>query len=88
MVYVWEFEFYSSGDYICAVPVPLLEGGTFGDSLTDAVESAADWLGDMVDAHLTDGLELPEMSFGHAPKHGGRVIAVAVERTLANMPAM
>lgn len=88
MLYVWEFEFYGSGDYVCAVPAPPLEGGTFGDDLTDAVESAADWLGGMVDAHLTDGLELPEMSFGHEPEHGGRVIAVAVERSLADIPAM
>lgn len=88
MLYVWEFEFYGSGDYVCAVPAAPLEGGTFGDDLTDAVESAADWLGGMVEAHLTDGLALPEMRFGLKPEHGGQVIAVAVDRSLGDIPAM
>lgn len=88
MNYVWEFEFFKSGDCVCAVPAPPMEGGTFGDDFDDAMDSAIDWLGGKVDAHLTDGTPLPEWSFGHKPQNGGQVIAVAVSRTLEDIPAM
>lgn len=88
MVYVWEFEFFESNGCIDAFPFPPFGGGTFGDDLVDAVESAVDWLGCMVEDHLMNGTELPEMEFGHAPERGGMVIAVAVERTLENIPSV
>ena len=88
MVYVWEFEFFESNGYIDAFPFQPLDGATFGDDLTDAVESAADWLGCVVDDHLMNGTELPDMEFGHEPEHGGMVIAVAVERTLDGIPSV
>lgn len=88
MVYVWEFEFFESGGYVDAFPCGGLDGATFGDDLTDAVESAADWLATMVDEHLLGNVELPEMCFGHEPEHGGRIIAVAVARELGDIPAM
>lgn len=88
MNYVWEFEFFKSGDCVCAVPCPPMEGGTFGGDLDDAMDSAVDWLYGMVDAHLTDGLPLPERSFGHKPENGGQVIAIAVSRSLEDIPAM
>jgi len=88
MVYVWEFEFFESGGYVNAWPCPPMEGGTFGVDFDDAMDSAVDWLSGMVDAHLTDGLELPERSLGHEPRHGGTVIAVAVSRELGDIPAM
>lgn len=31
---------------------------------------------------------MPSMSFGHEPRHGGKVIAVAVSRELDDIPAM
>lgn len=88
MVYVWEFEFFDSNGYVDAFPFPPFEGGTFGDDMVDAVESAVDWLGGVVEDHLMNGTELPEMKFGHASEHGGIVIAVAVERTLENIPSV
>lgn len=88
MVYVWEFEFFKSGDYINAWPCPPMEGGTFGDDFDDAMDSAVDWLSEMVDAHLTDGVELPPRSLGHKPRHGGNIIAIAVSRELGDIPAM
>ena len=88
MVYVWEFEFFESGGYVDAVPCPPFDGGTFGDDLNDAVASAADWLGCMVDEHLMGNVELPPMEFGHGPQNGGRIIAIAVERDLGSIPAM
>ena len=88
MVYVWEFEFFKSGDCICAWPCPPMEGATFGEDFDDAVDSAVDWLEGMVEAHLTDGLELPERRLGHRPENGGQIIAIAVDRSLADIPAM
>lgn len=88
MLYICEFEFFDSGGYVDAVPLSFEGEGTFGDDLEDAVESAADWLTCVVDEHLMSGEDMPPMSFGNEPGHGGRVIAVAVSRELGNIPAM
>ena len=88
MVYVCEFEFFESGGYVDAVPLSMDGEGTFGDDFEDAVESAADWLSEVVDYSLVHGEELPPMSFGYEPERGGRVIAVAVSRELGDIPAM
>lgn len=89
MVYVCEFEFWTSPDgNVIAEPLSIDREGTFGDDLDDAVESAADWLSMFIDDYLMKGKEPPRMSFGHEPTHGGRVIAVAVSRTLGDIPAM
>lgn len=88
MLYICEFEFYDSGGSVIAEPLTFDGEGTFGDGLNDAVESAADWLSMVVDDHLERGAEMPPMSFGHEPAHGGRVIAIAVNRDLSDIPAM
>lgn len=89
MVYVCEFEFWRSPEgTIIADPLTFEAEGTFGSNLDDAIESAADWLAGVVGDHLIDGSEMPSMSFGHAARHGGRVIAVAVSRKLGDIPAM
>lgn len=89
MVYVWEFEFFHSDGMVDAVPCGSLGGGgTFGSDLNDAVESAADFLACMVDDHLMGGVDLPAPDFGHEPRHGGKIIAVAVSRELNDIPAV
>ena len=89
MVYVWEFEFFESNGYIDAFPCgDFGHGATFGEDLIDAVASAVDWLGCVVDESLMGNVELPPMEFGHEPEHGGRIIAVAVERKLEDIPAV
>ena len=89
MVYVWEFEFFSSGGYIDAVPCGDSWGdGTFGKSLEDAVDSAVDYLGCIVESHLVNGDVLPAWEFGHKPENGGQIIASAVKRALEDIPAM
>lgn len=87
-MYACEFEFYDSGGYVIAEPLTFEAEGTFGDDLNDAVESAADWLSAVVDEHLMSGRPMPPMSFGHEPTHDGKVIAVAVDRRLSDIPAM
>lgn len=89
MVYVWEFEFFESDGYVCAFPCgDFGYGATFGDDLEDAVEMAVDFLSMAVDDHLMNGTKLPAMELGHEPEHGGRIIAVAVERRLEDIPAV
>ncbi len=88
MVYAWEFEFSESNGYIDAVPCPPFEESTSGECLEDAIASAVDWLGRMVDEYLMGNIDLPQMEFGHEPENGGRIIAAAVERKLGSIPAM
>lgn len=88
MVYVWEFEFYETGGFVSAEACGGLGEGTFGDDLADAVASAADWLKETVLDSLMGYCELPPMEFGHEPQHGGRIIAVAVDAELGDVPAM
>lgn len=88
MVYVCEFELFDSGGFVDAVPLTFDGEGTFGSDMEDAVESAADWLAGVVDDHLVSREPMPPMGFGHEPRRGGRVIAVAVSRELGDIPAM
>ena len=91
MVYVWEFEFFpdESGNGVNAFPCgDFGYGATCGDDLADVVEYAVDFLGCAVEDHLINGVELPAWEFGHKPEHGGQVIAIAVERTLEDIPSM
>ena len=85
---VCEFEFYEGDGAVLAIPLGFDGEGTFGDDLEDAVESAADWLSGVVDFRNIHGLEIPRPGLGHAPQHGGRVIAVAVSRGLGDIPSM
>ena len=88
MFYIREFEFYDSEDgYVCAVPFGMGEG-TFGDDMDDAVESAADYMREYVNDLLIDGKDVPEPTFGNAPEHGGKVIAIAVDCDLAKVDAV
>ena len=89
MFYICEFEFYDDGEgSVAALCLNDWGGATFGDDLDDAGESAADWLACMVDDCLMNGRELPPAKLGHEPRHGGKVIALAVSRELCEIPAM
>ena len=89
MVFIWEFEFFEEDNGFCAIPCgDFGYGATCGDDLVDAVESAVDFLSIAVDDHLINGVVLPPMEFGHKPEHDGRIIAVAVDRSIEDIPAM
>lgn len=89
MVYIWEFEFFEEDGGFCAIPCgDFGYGATCGDDLEEAVEYAADFLKMAVEDHLIHGKALPAIDFGHEPEHGGRIIAVAVECGLDDVPAM
>jgi predicted RNase H-like HicB family nuclease len=89
MFYVCEFEFFDDEEGgVTAFCLNEWGGATFGDSLEDAVESAADWLASMIDDALLNDKQLPPISFGHEPAHNGQVIAVAVTRDLSDIKSM
>ncbi len=87
MVFIREFELYESDGIMLAVPLDM-EGGTFGENLQDAVESATDWLYETVINDLAFGRSTPGGRLGHHPQHGGRVIAVSVNADLTRATAM
>ena len=78
MIYIREFEFYESDGCMLACPCDM-EGGTFGDGLEDAVQSAADWLRETVDDDLAHGRQTAGGELGHEPEHGGHIVAIAVD---------
>lgn len=88
-VYVCEFEFVEDGDVVLAWPFwPGYVACTEGYGLDDAVVMAADWLRIMVLDCLAKGEAVPACGFGHEPERGGKVIAVAIEADLSEVPAM
>ena len=87
MLVVREFEFFQGEKYMVAWPCDM-KGGTFGEGLQDAIESAADWLYDTALYCLIDGEDIEGGKLGHEPEHGGKVIAVAVDCDLARANAV
>lgn len=87
MVYIREFEFIHDDDMYIAIPFGLA-GGTEGYSLDDAVRMASDWLRIHVLAALERGEEFPQGSVGNEPREGGVVIAVSVDASLSDVPAV
>ena len=87
MVYCGEFEFVESDGQVAALPC-WTEGATEGATLDDAVTMAADWLRMAALDALAVGERLDCGGFGHAPRMGGRIIAVAIEADKRDIPSM
>ena len=88
-MYVCEFEFVQDGEYILCWPFfPGRVDGTQGKGFDDAVEMAADWLKVIVLDYLMKGDEVPKLPLGNQPKRGGGIVTVAVEASLADVPAV
>lgn len=87
MIVVREFEFYASDGYIIASPCDM-DGGTFGDDLDDAIESAADWLFETATCDMAAGRDTQGGTFGHEPQNGGKIIALAVSADLREVEAV
>ena len=87
--YVCEFEFEQDGDWILCWPFwPGRVDGTQGEDFDDAIEMAVDWLHTMVLDYLMRGEELPRFPLNNKPRHGGRVVVVAIEASLDEVPAV
>lgn len=87
MLYMRDFELFDDEGMVCAEPFGM-EGATCGEDMNDAALMAADWLRIHVLDALGQGKEFPQGSVGNEPRHGGRVITVAVEASLSDVPAM
>jgi predicted RNase H-like HicB family nuclease len=87
MISCGEFEFVESDGQVAALPC-WKGGATEGATLDEAVSMAADWLRMAALDAVARGEALDCGGFGHAPKMGGRVIAVAVEVDRSDVPSM
>jgi excisionase family DNA binding protein len=88
-MYICEFEFEQAGDFILCWPFfPGRVDCTQGKDFDDAIEMAADWLKTIVLDYLMNGEEVPNLPRGNEPKHGGGIITVAVDASLAEIPAV
>ena len=88
-MYICEFEFVRDGDLVLCWPFwPGRVDGTQGEGFDDAVEMAADWLRMMVLDCLMRGEEVPALPKGNVPLRGGSIVAIAVEASLAQVPAV
>lgn len=87
MAYVREFEFFEDEGMVCVEPFGM-EGATCGTDIYDAIDMAADWLRIHVLDALAKGEAFPQGALGNEPRHGGTVIAVAIEASLEDVPAM
>lgn len=87
MFYVREFEFFEEDGFVRAVPYGM-GAGTHGENMDVAMEWAADYLYEYVTDRLIDGLDIPEATFGNAPEHGGKVIALAVDCDLSKVDSV
>lgn len=86
MLVVREFEFFESENCIVAFPCEGL-GATQGEDLQDAIEFAADWLYWTVIYDMINEKPIEKFELGHEPQHGGIVIPVAVDCSLARVEA-
>lgn len=82
-----EFELYEDEGLVLAVPFGM-DGGTEGPSYEEAAEMAADWLRGELEHRMMTGQPAPATGIGHEPAHGGRVLLVGVDASLADVPSV
>lgn len=87
MLVINEFEFFEDEGMVCAFPFDR-EGATCGTDFDDAVSMAADWLYETAKYEAINNVAPSKVSFGHEPRHGGRVMAVAVDFDLSRVDAV
>jgi len=88
-MYICEFEFVREGDgYLCWPFWPGRHAGTQGDSFDEAMEMSADWLKTMVLDYLMKGEQVPRFPLGNKPCREGGVVAIAVDASLSEVPAV
>lgn len=88
MLFMVEFEIFKGEGAWIALPVGIPGGGTQGESFEDAVRSAADWLAIQARHHLAKGLPFPECGFDAEPEYGGKMLVIAVDTSLADVPSV
>ena len=88
-MHICEFEFVEDGGWFLCWPFwPGRCDGTQGETLDDALEMSADWFKTMVLDCLMRGKEIPRFALGNTPRRGGRIVAIAVDASLSEVPAV
>ncbi|MDR1183701.1 MAG: helix-turn-helix domain-containing protein [Coriobacteriales bacterium] len=87
-MYIYEFEFFEEEGLIVALPFDLEHYATQGTDMADAIEMAADLVKSVVEDALMNDETLPEPSYGHSPRHNGKIMVIAVEASLDTVKAM
>lgn len=88
-MYICEFEFVEDGGWFLCWPFwPGRCDGIQSENFDEAVEMAADRLKSMVLDYLMKGEKVPRLTLGNAPQRGGRVMAIAVDASLLEAPAV
>lgn len=86
-VFVCDFELLERSERVIAVPVGL-DGATEGYNQNDAIRMSADWLRETALDYLMRGEAWPELPLGTSSTMGGRMITIAIETGLDEVPAM
>lgn len=86
-VFICDFELIDRGERVVALPVGLA-GATEGHGFEDAVRMAADWLKETALGCLMAEDEWPDLPLGTDACRGGRMVTIAVETSLEQVPAM
>ncbi len=88
-MYICEFEFVEDGDWFLCWPFwPGRCDGTQGETFDEALEMSADWLKTLVLDRLMKSIEVPRFEMGNIPQRGGRIVAIAVDASLSEVPAV
>lgn len=87
MICIWEFEIYEDEGFFLADPVDM-DGGTFGKTFEEAVESASDCLRETVIDSMVHEKHIQGGRIGNVPLHGGRMVAVSVNCDLSRVDAV
>ena len=87
MIFMCEFEIVRGEHAWMAFPFGL-DGGTQGTNFEDTVRSAAVWMRMTALDSLAGGWPFPDCQLGNDPQRGGKVVAIAIEASLSEVPAM
>ncbi|MBR2835662.1 MAG: helix-turn-helix domain-containing protein [Coriobacteriales bacterium] len=87
MIFIREFELFENEGMTLAIPHDM-PGGTEGYNFQDAIEMAADWLRMMAEDALIRGVDLPGGNLGQEPEHGGKMVIIAIQADLKNVPSI
>ena len=85
--YVCDFELLDRGERVAALPVGI-DGVTEGCDYTDAIRMSADWLRETALDFLMRGEAWPELPLGTEPSSSGRMVTIAVEVGLDEVPSV
>lgn len=87
MQYTYEFEMWRGEGQWCIAPFGF-DGATQGEDVSDACESAADWLRETILDCMMDGRALPAPKFNNRLQHDGVRVVVSVDVSLDQVARM